>query len=79
MDRGKEIKTQNKNNENAWKLRAWNMRSIHGKQTELIHEFQEPGWDILVLSQAKKGIRKIYLTKGYTLISRGVPIIIIIL
>lgn len=39
---------------NTWKLGAWNIRSIQGKEIELINEFEEANVEIMAISETKK-------------------------
>ncbi|KAK9687430.1 hypothetical protein QE152_g36290 [Popillia japonica] len=41
------------NKKKEWKLGAWNVRSLHGKECELISEFEETGLTILCISETK--------------------------
>lgn len=68
----------NKNNStkkkmNTWKLGVWNIRSIQGKEIEIINEFEEANVEIMAISETKKkGEGKTYLTNGHILIYSGV-------
>ncbi|KAK9704025.1 hypothetical protein QE152_g28540 [Popillia japonica] len=65
------IDTSNKKKE--WKLGAWNVRSLHGKECELISEFDETGLTILCISETKmKGQWERVLDNDHILLHSGV-------
>ncbi|XP_023312211.1 craniofacial development protein 2-like [Anoplophora glabripennis] len=56
-----------------WKIGTWNIRSINGKENELMQEFQNAGLDILTVSETKKKNKGVMeLENGHLLIYSGV-------
>lgn len=58
----------------TWKLGVWNVRSLNGKEDELIYEFERAGLEVLVVAETKKkGEGEVKLMNGHTLVYSGVP------
>lgn len=67
------MEMRGKNETNVWKLGAWNIRGMNGKEIELTDEFERTELEILAISETKKkGNGRIDLTNGHTLIYSGV-------
>ncbi|KAI4470863.1 hypothetical protein MML48_1g12197 [Holotrichia oblita] len=64
---------EHKNKRKLWILGTWNIRSIQGKEIEIIDEFEKNGLAILVITERKKkGKGEMVLKNGYMLIYSGV-------
>lgn len=64
-----------KENETRWKIGTWNIRSIKGKEQELVQEFKQAKLDILAISETKKkGQGIIEMEGGHILIYSGVHV-----
>lgn len=47
-------KAQNVKKTDIWKLGVWNVRSLKGKEDEIVYEFEKAGLDILIIPETKK-------------------------
>ncbi|KAK9685573.1 hypothetical protein QE152_g37940 [Popillia japonica] len=67
-------KAQNVKKTDIWKLGVWNVRSLKGKEDEIVYEFEKAGLDILIIPETKKkGEGEIQLLNEHVLIHSGVP------
>lgn len=71
MEKDKRLDKNNK--EKGWKLGTWNIKSLNGKEDELIQEFEKVGINILAITETKKkGKHVMELDNGHILILSGV-------
>ncbi|KAK9709146.1 hypothetical protein QE152_g26790 [Popillia japonica] len=61
--------------QNLWKIGTWNVRSLTGKEEELVEELEKVNADIVGITETKKkGKGEILLSGGHLLIYCGVKI-----
>ncbi|KAK9721744.1 hypothetical protein QE152_g20745 [Popillia japonica] len=64
----------NKQDYDIRKLGVWNIRSLTGKEDEMVYEFNKTALDILVIPETKKKeTGEIDITDGHRLLYSGVP------
>ncbi|KAK9702374.1 hypothetical protein QE152_g29991 [Popillia japonica] len=66
-------KNRAKMNEKVWKIGTWNIRSLTGKEHELVDEMEKVNMDVVGITETKKkGQGEINLKGGHRLIYSGV-------
>ena len=63
-NRKREKKEKERLDKKVWKIATWNIRSITGKERELITEFEQANLDILGITETKKKKQGIMEMKG---------------
>lgn len=72
-NRKNNFKNREHNKEKIWKLATWNIRSLNGKEQELVQEFNQTKVDIMAICKTKKkGQGVIEMEGGHILFYSGV-------
>lgn len=70
-----ELKLRLNAKKGIWKVGTWNVRSIAGKELEIVDEFEQTGLEIMALTETKKkGRGQVTMDKGHIFIYSGVKI-----